>query len=77
MNDIFNFEVLQPIIVTNNYPLYRVFDDIFDMMVFPMVIISDENHPVFKEADKSKPKDKNINLNHVILTIRYKKEFLA
>ena len=77
MNDIFNFEVLPPIIIFNDYSLIKVLEEIYDMNVYPMSIIKDKNSPVFKAAEGGKTRDKVINLDYVILPIRYKTEFLA
>ena len=77
MDEIFNFEILPPIIVFNNYPLGKVMEELYNMNVYPMLIFKDKNNPVFKAADSGKPRDQDFNLDCVILPLRYKIEFLA
>lgn len=77
MDDIFNFEFLPPVIVFNNYPLSKVMGQLYDMEAYPIAIFNDKSGEVFKAANRGKPKNKKINIDCIILPIRYKIEFLA
>jgi len=70
---IFNFELLNPIAVFDVKGLSIVINDLYDIDVYPLQIISDKTHSVFQNMNLPD----NPKAEIIILPFRYKKKFLT
>jgi hypothetical protein len=67
-----------PIIVFGGADYKKVINDFLNKGIIPLSIITDPNHELFIEVEKSKPEEhKNTTINCLILSYQHKSNFLA
>ena len=70
---VFNFEIFEPIVISDADSLSIVLNDLYDVDVYPLQIITDKTHSVFQDINLPH----NIKPKIIILPIRYLIKFLA
>jgi len=76
--DIFQFFLHVPIAIFENLSDEEILEDCIDSSAFPIVIIKDSNHTLFKKlSEQFESKGVTQTLKSVVLAIGYNKPYLA
>lgn len=69
----FNFELLGPIVIFDDRLLSNTLEQLYELEIYPLQIITDKNHSIFKDI----PMPDNMKPKIIILPFRYLIKFLT